>query len=549
MLLLSFVLVKLVQAEEVLKVMVHMSLGTNSHIKPLLEIGAVLRERNHSVFYSSFETNKKYNKPYKFPFISLGNDADAEWDPRAMKAQYATRNHEDPIKEIAKTFGVVAPGVYDKTYPIIVQVMKEEKPDVVMCDFIATACREAAQMLGIPFITGFQPTDMYGITEASFLTTEMVYGSITTESLTFFQRLQSKVIQPLLEYYYYRSMVNGLNVIRAKYGVPPSSTPYGDFSTSLGLASSFFGFEASFPYPPYIKMIGPIKSISYPPLTPELTKFLEAHPKTVYIALGSIVIMTDFDIENLAFGCLQALSEGSIDGVIWGLGNTIREDFPEVIEFNATKLTRDQLLNNKLPHIKLLPWAPQKAILEHKNTKLFISHGGLESSFEAIFSATPVLCMPYLGDQPRNARKLEDAGIGKYINRATATPTTVSDDIKYIMQDSTGSFLSNTQRMRTIAEHGSRRKSIGADAVEEYIEIARACRPLQTYRYGEIPCELKHLAMASRNMPYITANLIDVYIFVALTLLAFLVALVYMLAALMSYILPPTSIDQQKKNQ
>lgn len=30
------------------------------------------------------------------------------------------------------------------------------------------------------------------------------------------------------------------------------------------------------------------------------------------------------------------------------------------------------------PHVKLIKWVPQKALLSHNKTKLFISHGGLK---------------------------------------------------------------------------------------------------------------------------------------------------------------------------
>ncbi|KAJ9068225.1 hypothetical protein DSO57_1030814 [Entomophthora muscae] len=542
------ILTCLVHARESLKVMVHMGLGTNSHIKPLLEIGAILRNRNHSVFYAAFDSNKKFNKPYQLPFISLGKDDNSVFNQRAlMKHQYSKRDSQDPSKVMTRFFGKIAPVIYDKTYPEIFKVMEEERFDVVLCDFIATACRDAAQMLAIPLVTGFQATDYPGVTSSPFITSNLVYGSITTQDLNFFQRFQRKLLAPLINQYRHYPMTKATNLIRAKYGVPPTSA-YGDFSTSLGLSSSFIGFEASMLFPPNIKMIGPIKSTSHPPLTPHLTQFLENHPKTLYIAFGSIVILADFDIENVVIGCLRALAEGSIDGVLWGLGSTMEEDFPERFTFNGSQITRDMLFSGELPNIQLLPWAPQNAILEHENTKLFISHGGLESSFEAIISGTPILCMPFLGDQPRNARKLEDAGIGKYINRANATPETVFDAIKHVMDDVTGSFSSNTQRMRTIAQYGSRRKDSGADAVEEYAYTAQACRPLHPYKFGEIPCELQHLALASRSMPYIQANLIDVYTAAFLLAVSTLFTFVYTSRWIFSK-LTSSQNDHKKKDQ
>ncbi|KAJ9067925.1 hypothetical protein DSO57_1034027 [Entomophthora muscae] len=272
-------------------------------------------------------------------------------------------------------------------------------------------------------------------------------------------------------------------------------------------------------------MIGPIRSDFHDPLSPELVNFLESHPRTLYIAFGSAVVLADFDVENIVVASLTALESKHIDGILWGLGQTLPEDFPDEFNINNTTITRNQLFSNEHPHVRLLPWAPQTAILEHKHTRLFISHGGIESSFEAILSGTPILCMPFLGDQPRNARKLEDAGVGKYVNRATSTPSSLSKDIQTMMDDANGEISVNVQRMQTIATAGSRRKASGADAIEEYAYTAKACRRLHPTKFGEVPCELKHLALASQNMSFIAANLIDVYI------AAILLSLILILAA------------------
>ncbi|KAJ9068517.1 hypothetical protein DSO57_1027860 [Entomophthora muscae] len=549
--LIRLLLVSLVASQEEtrpLKVIVHMGFGTLSHIKPLLEMGTVLRSRNHTVVYAAFNNYEKFNKPYKFPFAALG-EFSHERDQRAkMKKDFSDRQVHDPIKSLAKNFAISAPAAYDIVYPSLSRVVDDEKPDVIICDFFSSACRDVAEIKGIPLITGFQSTDMLGITGSSFITDRMTYGSITTDKLSFFQRFNDKLLTPLKAMYSLDAMTKAMNKARARYGVPPASLPFGDFSTSLGLANTFEGLEAATPLPPYIKMVGPIKSDSHTPLTPELTKFLDTHPRTLYIAFGSSVVLADFDIKNLVLGGLTALEEGTIDGILWGLGKTAAEDFPEKFNINGTEISRDALFSNNHPHIRLLPWAPQSAILEHKNTRLFVSHGGLESAVEAMFSSTPILCMPFFGDQPRNARKLEDAGVGKYVDRLTATPATLTSGIKYMLDDNSGMISANVKRMRTIVQFGSHRKELGADAIEEYAYIAQACRPFNQQKYGQTPCELQHLTMASRNMPFIQAKLIDVYSFAILLFVAGLYISVYVARSLTTQ-LSKSPLADEKKDQ
>ncbi|KAI0240752.1 hypothetical protein L0F63_007317 [Massospora cicadina] len=487
-----------------LKVMLHLDVGSLSHIRPLLEIGTVLRRRNHEVTFVAAEACERYNRPYNFSFISLGKSF---YDPKAtrqhMKKVFGKREIVNPLLSVPDFF--------------------ETGRDHLRLLF--PACRDVALMKRIPLITGFQTVDGFGILGTPFVTSTLSYGSITTDNLSFIQRFKDKVIDPIVAGYHFRPAVAKLNTMRAKYGVPPATTLFGDFFTSLGLANTFVGFEAAAPLPPTLKLVGPIKSDSYPPLTPELQSFLDAHPRTLYIAFGSQVVLAYFDISNLMYGSLKALDEGSIDGIVWGLGQTLLEDFPETVNINGTQFTPNQLFENHHQHVRLLSWAPQIAILEHEHTRVFVSHGGLESTFEAILSGTPILCMAYFGDQPRNARKLEDAGIGKYVNRLTVTPPSLANDIRG-MTDPTGTIATNVRRMRTLALIGSRRKASGADAVEEYAYAAQACRPHHPPEYGQIPCELEHLTMASRHMSFIKANLVDVYL--AAGLLALIPALMLM---------------------
>lgn len=44
-------------------------------------------------------------------------------------------------------------------------------------------------------------------------------------------------------------------------------------------------------------------------------------------------------------------------------------------------------------------WLPQDDILAHKNVRLFVTHGGLLSSTEAILRQKPIVGIPIFGDQ------------------------------------------------------------------------------------------------------------------------------------------------------
>ncbi|KAL1942863.1 hypothetical protein VTO73DRAFT_5103 [Trametes versicolor] len=48
------------------------------------------------------------------------------------------------------------------------------------------------------------------------------------------------------------------------------------------------------------------------------------------------------------------------------------------------------------------PWSPQQTLLNHPATGWFVTHAGFNSTLESIHAGVPLICWPFLGDQPVN---------------------------------------------------------------------------------------------------------------------------------------------------
>ncbi|XP_044248981.1 UDP-glycosyltransferase UGT5-like [Drosophila takahashii] len=120
-----------------------------------------------------------------------------------------------------------------------------------------------------------------------------------------------------------------------------------------------------------------------------LQKFLDdASHGVIYFSLGSQVRSADMPPEKLkifldVFGSLK-------QRVLWKFEN--------------------ESISNLPANVKVQSWLPQADILAHPNVKVFIAHGGLFGTQEAVYHGIPILGMPVYCDQHLNINLGERAG-------------------------------------------------------------------------------------------------------------------------------------------
>lgn len=71
----------------------------------------------------------------------------------------------------------------------------------------------------------------------------------------------------------------------------------------------------------------------------------------------------------------------------------------------------------------------------HPKCVLFLTHGGLLSQHETIHSGVPVVVIPHVFDQHRNAKFIEEKGVGISIDLNNLTYLGVLDAIKEVLYD------------------------------------------------------------------------------------------------------------------
>ena len=169
---------------------------------------------------------------------------------------------------------------------------------------------------------------------------------------------------------------------------------------------------------PHVKLVGGVQIQKPKELTAELKSIADrAKNGLVLFSLGTNVRS-------------DQLGEERILRIIKALGRLSKYTF-------LWKFETQEKLPIELPkNIHIQPWIPQNSILAHQNTKLFISHCGLLSTQEALWHAVPVLGFPVFADQPQNALRLKNLGVGETLLVNNFTEDELYETIKKLLEDS-----------------------------------------------------------------------------------------------------------------
>nr|AEW43125.1 UDP-glycosyltransferase UGT40F1 [Helicoverpa armigera] len=189
------------------------------------------------------------------------------------------------------------------------------------------------------------------------------------------------------------------------------------YNVSMVLGNSQVAIESAVPLPPNFKHIGGYHiDDDVKPLPENLKKIFDnAKNGVVFFSLGSNLRSKDLP-EDMKQGILKVLG-GLKQTVIWKF---------------------EESLPNTPKNVHIVQWAPQQSILAQPKLVLFVTHGGLLSTTEAVHFGVPLVVIPVFGDQFMNAHLVEKKGIAVQVklsytmyNELKVAMDTVLGDTKY----------------------------------------------------------------------------------------------------------------------
>ncbi|XP_019175395.1 PREDICTED: UDP-glycosyltransferase 74E2-like isoform X3 [Ipomoea nil] len=185
-------------------------------------------------------------------------------------------------------------------------------------------------------------------------------------------------------------------------------------------------------------------------------------PKSVvYVSFGSVVVMSEEQMEEIA----------------WGLAQSNKYFIWVVRESELVKLPKDFKLKTSEKGI-IVKWCPQVEVLSHEAVACFMTHCGWNSILEALCLGVPMVGMPQMSDQPTNAKLIEDVWKVGVRVKVNAEGITTRQEIKGCIKQVTGvraeEFRRNVIKWRELAKEATSEGGSSYENIKDFVAFAKS---------------------------------------------------------------------------
>ncbi|NQX58339.1 macrolide family glycosyltransferase [Paenibacillus qinlingensis] len=379
--------------------------GSEGHINPTIGVVQELISRGEEVVYVCIEA-------FRERIEKTGATVRTFDDQQFIKAFISGgRNYMlERINGLLLTTDIVIPSVLEQ--------IKDEQFDYIIHDAMFGCGRLLAQLLQLPAINSC----------TSFAQSR---ESIEQELEQFYTNVSSDIVQAIYEQFHIltRMVKEKYDVdIHSPYEVWCNPAPLSIVYTTREFQPNGESFDQTY------KFVGPSISTR---LSSESNTYTENQAeKPIYISLGT-VFNRSIDFYKL---CIEALGNTE-HTIIMSIGNNVRlSDLGEI----PTNFT-------------VKPYVPQTELLP--NTKLFITHGGMNSVHEALYYGIPLIVIPQSADQPIIAEQVESIGAGLTLQMQTLQANQLRDAVDQVLSNT--SFLTAVAKIRdSFQESGGYRQAV-----------------------------------------------------------------------------------------
>ncbi|KAK1935055.1 UDP-glucuronosyltransferase 3A2 [Phytophthora citrophthora] len=413
---------------------VFVSIAIKGHALPLLRMASEMKEQGYRVSFATHDSGREWAHAYGVPFLSAGAFPISAEDLR-VKLRAMTRdasNFRGILTMFSDIYVRAARPMFDALLP---QLEGNESngnaPDLLVMDIATVGAQDLAHKLKIPYILN-SPSLLFDLGGAPSYVP--AWGTGFRENMSLWNRCMNILFPRLLSVALTPPFME-LNKMRYELDLPPFRSQHDLFKGARVILNTAFGLEHPQPLSPLVEAVGPImpvpggnaSNLERQPLPAALLSWLDAsietpqsmrlrqrtasHPRAklteneveaaggvVYVNLGTMAYIDAWQAQALVEGLVMAPGDPHVK-VLWILPTDQRGILPPALPTSLVLKPPSTSLSNL-------------ELLDHPAVRLVVSHCGMVSAQEALVAGKPLLCIPFLVDQPDVAARVEDAGAG-----------------------------------------------------------------------------------------------------------------------------------------
>nr|XP_020139855.1 UDP-glucuronosyltransferase 2B4-like [Microcebus murinus] len=296
--------------------------------------------------------------------------------------------------------------------------LQESKFDVVLADAMGPCGELLAEILKTPlvyslrFSPGYQ-FEKYGgrlLVPPSYVPVLM---SELSDQMTFMERVKNMIYVLYFDFWFQTIKVKEWDQFYSEVLGRPTTFYETMKKADLWLIRNYWDFDFPRPFLPNIEFIGGLHCKPAKPLPKEMEDFVQSSGKNgiVVFSLGSMLSNMTEERANVIAAALAQIPQK----VLW--------------RFDGKK--PDTLG----PNTRLYKWLPQNDLLGHPKTKAFITHGGANGVYEAIYHGVPMVGIPLFADQPDNIAHMKAKGAAVRVDFNTMSRTDLLSALRTVIND------------------------------------------------------------------------------------------------------------------
>ncbi|XP_028433513.1 UDP-glucuronosyltransferase 2A2 isoform X2 [Perca flavescens] len=181
----------------------------------------------------------------------------------------------------------------------------------------------------------------------------------------------------------------------------------------IWLIRTYWDFEFPRPFLPNFKFVGGIHCRPAKPLPEDMEEFVQTSGDAgiVVFTLGSFIKNITTEKGNMIASALAQIPQK----VLWRYSG----EKPATLGANT----------------RIYDWIPQNDLLGHPKTRAFITHGGTNGIYEAIYHGVPMVGIPMFADQPDNMVHIKAKGAGLIVDLNFMKTEDLRDAINAVISD------------------------------------------------------------------------------------------------------------------